>query len=604
MARFPTPHSDPAIDSLIRVADAPLQSVLCTEELARRPRRPPDFEKENVALVALCTALANSPDTILQALADKVLEVVKADSAGLSLLTQDENRFYWAAIAGAWSPHIGGGTPRDFGPCGDVLDYNAALLFTHWERRYPYLRTATPFAHEGLLVPFYVNGTAVGTIWAIAHTKRRNFDAEDLRLLESLGRFASAAYQTVCSNEDLKMQIRGREKAESEIRELEHARAEAALEEREAKARRLIEAALDAVLTIDEEGKIMEWNPSAESMFGWRREDVLGRRMVELVIPEQYRSACERGLRKFLATADGPVLNRLLEITAVRRDGTEFPAELALISYRIGSAWAFSGFIRDISERKRAEASLRRLREVEMELAHANRVESLGQLSASIAHEVNQPIAAAISNANVGLHWLASEPPDPAKVEQALRRIVTNGNRAAEVIDRIRALIKKEPPRIDRLDINEAILEVFALTRSEAIKNGVLVRTHLTEGLPAIQGDRVQLQQVILNLIINAIEAMSAPGSEGPRELQIGTMTNDSDAVLVAIRDSGPGLASLDLERAFEPFYTTKSAGLGMGLSICRSIVEAHGGQLWTMPNEPRGAVFIFTLFAHSKNAS
>jgi PAS domain S-box-containing protein len=202
------------------IPGASLKSILCTEELPRRPSRPPDYENENRALVALASALADSPRTILQTLAEKVLEVLHADSAGLSLLTKDEKRFYWAAIAGAWQRHIGGGTPRDFGPCGDVLDCNAPMLFTHWERRYPYLRPATPLAEEGLLVPFYINGKAVGTIWAIAHNDRRKFDAEDLRLLESLGRFASAAYQTMASIDDLKFQIAAREKAEANLRQL------------------------------------------------------------------------------------------------------------------------------------------------------------------------------------------------------------------------------------------------------------------------------------------------------------------------------------------------------------------------------------------------
>lgn len=175
----------------------PLESILCTEELNRRPSRPPDYETENRALVALAHVLADSPRTILQKLADTVLHVFGADSAGLSLLTKDGKNFHWAAIAGAWKPHLGGGTPRDFGPCGDVLDRNAPQLFAHWERRYPYLLSATPLAEEGLLVPFYVRGKAVGTIWAITHNTERKFDAEDLRQLESLSRFASAAYQTV-----------------------------------------------------------------------------------------------------------------------------------------------------------------------------------------------------------------------------------------------------------------------------------------------------------------------------------------------------------------------------------------------------------------------
>jgi PAS domain S-box-containing protein len=175
----------------------PLAAILCTEHLWRRPRRPPDFETENRALGKLADALARSPQTILQTLADTLLEIFQADSAGMSLLTEDGKNFYWAAVAGAWSPHLGGGTPRDFGPCGDVLDCDRPLLFTHWERRYPYLAEATPLAEEGLLVPFHVGGEAVGTIWTIAHCNRRKFDAEDLRQLESMGRFASAAYQTV-----------------------------------------------------------------------------------------------------------------------------------------------------------------------------------------------------------------------------------------------------------------------------------------------------------------------------------------------------------------------------------------------------------------------
>ena len=204
----------------VSIPEAPLNSILCTEELHNRPVRPPDYEKENSALVALIIALSESPGTILQTLADKVLQTLNADSAGLSLLTRDGRRFYWAAIAGAWRPHLGGGTPRDFGPCGDVLDCNKPMLFSHWERRYPYLSAAMPLAEEGLLVPFYVNGKAVGTIWAIAHRDQRKFDTEDLRMLESMGRFASAAYQTVQSIEDLNSEMATREKVQADLREL------------------------------------------------------------------------------------------------------------------------------------------------------------------------------------------------------------------------------------------------------------------------------------------------------------------------------------------------------------------------------------------------
>ena len=208
------------VDASTLVGAAPWILILCTEELLRRPSRPIDHEKENSALSAMVCALADSPHTILQTLADKILEVLQADSAGLSLLTKDEKRFYWAAISGEWRPHIGGGTPRNFGPCGDVLDRNIPMLFTHWERRYPYLSSATPLATEGLLVPFHVKGRAVGTVWVISHGSGRKFDAEDLRLLESMGRFASGAYQTVQSIEELEVEIAAREKAEAAVREM------------------------------------------------------------------------------------------------------------------------------------------------------------------------------------------------------------------------------------------------------------------------------------------------------------------------------------------------------------------------------------------------
>ncbi|NGO55318.1 ATP-binding protein [Allomesorhizobium camelthorni] len=265
----------------------------------------------------------------------------------------------------------------------------------------------------------------------------------------------------------------------------------------------------------------------------------------------------------------------------------------------------YIGAAQDVTQRRLSEEALRRserqLQQVEMELAHANRVAAMGQMSTSIAHEVNQPVAAAITNAHVALHWLDSEQPE--KVRQALNRTIKSGNRASEVIDRIRAFIKKTPPRMDSLEVNDAILEVIALTRSEAVKNGISVQTQLAEGLPVIQGDRVQLQQVVLNLIINALEAISGLG-EGARELMISTGKAKSDGVFVAVRDSGPGVSPTNLERVFEAFYTTKSDGLGMGLSICRSIIEAHGGRLWATASEPQGAIFEFTLPTHPDSPS
>ena len=232
---------------------------------------------------------------------------------------------------------------------------------------------------------------------------------------------------------------------------------------------------------------------------------------------------------------------------------------------------------------------------MELELAHANRLETMGQLTASIAHEVNQPIAATVTNAQAALRWLRLDPPDLDEVRQALDRIVRDGVRAGAVVQRIRSLSKKASPHDDRVDINAAAREVIELTRSETMKNGVSVRTELTEGLPLIRGDRVQLQQVIVNLLLNAIEAMSGMKG-GTRELLITTGRSDSGEILVLVGNSGPGLPPAVQDNLFKAFYTTKPSGLGLGLSICRSIVEGHGGRLWASANAPRGAVFQFTL--------
>ena len=281
------------------------------------------------------------------------------------------------------------------------------------------------------------------------------------------------------------------------------------------------------------------------------------------------------------------------EGSGARRGGEEASGRGAVVLKLLAPQAAIS--LQTLHAETEALDNERSDREAQTELAHANRVTTMGQLAASIAHEVNQPIAAAMTNAEAALLWLGARPPALEEVRQALTRIVRDTNRAGNVIGRLRDFIKKAPPRQDCVDIQQAIREVIELTRSETLNNGVLVQTSLADGLPPVKGDRVQLQQVLLNLIVNAVQAMGTM-EDGQRDLLISTTQIALNSVLVTVKDSGPGLDPTKLAHVFDPFYTTKPGGLGMGLSICRSIIEAHGGRLWASANVPRGAVFQFTL--------
>jgi PAS domain S-box-containing protein len=734
MAEFAESKNDFPIEASIPDCTVSLESILCTEQLRRRPWRPPDYKKENHALVALLSARLDPQSNILQTLAETILDVTQCDSSGLSLLTKDDGgkRFYWPAIAGTWKPHIGGGTLRDFGPCGDVLDRNCTLLFKHFERRYPYLLPVMPPAEECLLVPFYVGGKAVGTIWAIMHGDRRKFDAEDERVMSTLGQFASLAYQSLESIEDLKLQIAAREKAEAAVRQLASGL--------EAKIRRLVDANIIGICVWNLEGEIIDANEAFLQMVGYSREDLLtGRVRWRDLTPAEWRDRDERAVAELKATGTAqpfqkeyfrkdrsrvPVLlgaamfegsgnegvafvldlseqkraeealraseerwSKLAEnssagIALIAPDGRFIAANLALqkmLGYtedelqgrtasdithaedraateahiaeanegqrrvrRVekrylrkdgGVMWAdvstvfvpasgsnsafFSAVIVDRTERKQAEEELHQkevsLREAQTALAHISRVTTMGELTASIAHEINQPLAAVVNNAGACLRWLAAQNLEEARQSASL--VIADGHRAGEIIGRIRALAKKAPPQKDWLDLNETIGEVIAMAGSEVRRNRISLQTQLANDLPLILGDRIQLQQVILNLLINAIEAMSGM-REGPQELWVssqkvteipGESTEEryedralADAewthVLIAVRDSGPGLDPKGLDRLFNAFYTTKPQGLGMGLAISRSIIEAHGGRLWATANASKGAVFQFTL--------
>ena len=716
-------NKDVPPESSIPEGGAPLESILCTEELRCRPSRPPDHEKENRALVALISALADSPCTIFQTLADTILHITQCDSAGLSLLTRDGkkpdvcgNRFYWPAIAGTWNPHVGGGTPRNFGPCGDVLDQNRTLLFKHFERRYPYLLPVIPAAEECLLVPFYVAGEAVGTIWAIMHSDRRKFDAEDDRVMASLGKFASSAYQSLVHIENLEFQVSEREKAEAEVRELAKGL--------EAKVRRLVETNVVGIVMWNLEGAITGANEGFLRMVQYDRQDLsLGRARWTDLTPAEWRGHDERAIADLKATG----IFQPYEKEYFRKDGGRVPVLLggALLE---GDGNDGIAFVLDLSEQKRAERALRRseaflaegqhlgqigsfswrvatdeitwsdelyrIYEIEIgvpvtlelirgrvhpedvsliekmkmveqaredghnfewqfrllmpdnsikymhavahaardqdgqleyiasvqdvtahrlmeeardkarsELARVARVMSLGTLTASIAHELNQPLSGIVTNASTCMRMLAKDPPSVDGAIETARRTIRDGNRASEVITRLRALYSKKESSPEAMDLNEATREVIALLLSELQRKRVILRQELADNLPLIIGDRVQLQQVILNLVLNATDAMSGV-VDRPRELVIRTERDKEGGVGLTVKDAGVGFDLQVMDKLFEAFYTTKNGGMGMGLSVSRSIIENHRGRLWATLNDGPGATFSFSIPCGSKGAT
>jgi PAS domain S-box-containing protein len=390
----------------------------------------------------------------------------------------------------------------------------------------------------------------------------------------------------------LKLLLQWRDVLQADLRSITTTRRE--IEQREEKIRRLVDANIIGIVFWTLGGQILDANSEFLRIVGYDQDDLSSGRVSWVAMtPPEGRDRVALAMSELNST--GAV--QPFEKEYIRKDGSRVPVLIGIASLE-GTENQGVAFVLDLTERKRAEAqareSERRFRNMQVELAHANRLATLGQLTASITHEVKQPIAAAVLNVQTAQRSLTREPPDLETARKAIDRAVRDGERVSDIIDRTRALVRREPVRKDRLAINEVISEVVGLTLGEAAKNGVEVRTELAEDLPAVEGNRVQLQQVMLNLIVNAVEAMSQI-SDDDRELLISTHA-EADSVVVAVRDSGPGLPEGAGERVFETFYTTKASGLGMGLSICRAIVEDHGGRLWAAANLPEGAAFQFTV--------
>ncbi len=576
-------------------------------------------------------------------------------------------------------------------------------------------RVDFPSQNERLLLSVAANQAAIGLQEArLLRQQKQVADELDQRVAQRTAELAAA-------NRELENELAGRRQVEERLRQ-----EETELKRSEVRKAAILDSALDCIVMIDHEGRISEFNPAAERTFGFRRDEVLGKYLADVIIPPALRERHRRGFARYLATGEAQVLGRRIEMTAVRADGNEFPVELAIIRTPLDGPPSFTGFLRDITERKRNEDALRdahvqvarseerwrsvfensaigvaladlngrfvatnpvfqgmlgytgeelrklsfldithdedfessraqvaellagkrqqfqiekqyrrkngslvwarnnvsivpgtarqpgflmalsediterkqaeeALSKARSELAHVTRISSLGVLTASIAHEVNQPLSGIVTNSSTCLRMLAADPPNVEGARETARRTIRDGNRAAEVVNRLRALFSKKETTLEPVDLNEAAEEVLALLLSELQRNRVIVKPHLADKLPAVIADRVQLQQVILNLIRNASDAMSAV-DDRPRQLLVRTEREEGGRVRLSVQDAGIGFDDQAADRLFETFYTTKHEGMGIGLSVSRSIIESHHGRLWATLNDGPGATFSFSI--------
>ena len=565
-----------------------------------------------------------------------------------------------------------------------------------------------PRQTEALLLSVAANQASIGV------KEARILSELDQRVVQRTAELAAA-------NEELKKELAERRLVEERLGQEERE-----LKRSEVRKAAIVDAALDCIVTIDHEGRITEFNPAATHTFGYRRDEVMGKHLADVIIPPSLREKHRQGFARYLATGEARMLGKRIEMTAVRANGSEFPVELAITRTPLEGLPSFTGYLRDITERKRAEQALRRseaflaeaqnlshtgsfswrvatdeitwseelyrIYELEpgipvtlelirsrvhpedltlyermveearvggndfewhyrllmpdrsikymhalaqstrdqdgqleyiaavqdvtarrlaeeardkarSELTHVARVTSLGTLTASIAHELNQPLSGIVTNAGTCMRMLAADPPNIDGARETARRTIRDGNRASEMITRLRALFGKKSATLQTLDLNEAVREVIALSLSELQKNRVILRPELAHDLPVVTGDRVQLQQVMLNLLRNASDAMSTI-NDRPRDLLIRTEPDDNDSVRLSVGDVGIGFEPHSADKLFDAFYTTKNDGMGIGLSVSRSIIERHHGRLWATPNSGPGVTFSFSIPCNLEDAA
>ena len=405
--------------------------------------------------------------------------------------------------------------------------------------------------------------------------------------------------QEALSNAKMELEVRVQERtveltksnAELVVEIAQRKRTEDALRRSEERFRLLVETVQDyAIYMLDPNGIVTSWNVGAEHIKGYRTEEIVGQHFSRFFSAEDVECG-EPEMELKVAVEQGRFAN---EVWRVRKDGSRFWASVVVTALhdQQGRLVGFSKITRDLTERKKTEQALQKAMS---ELAHMARVTTMGELAASIAHEINQPLAAIVNNANASSRLLATEPPDLDEVRLAVAEIAEAGTRAGEIISRVRTFLKKVVPAKTQVDINQVIREVLALTPSQLEKHNISVRTELLPGLAPVQGDRIQLQQVLLNLIMNGVEAMTSV-SDRSRVLVLRSQPHESGGVLVSVQDSGLGLDPKNIGHVFDAFFTTKPEGMGMGLPISRSIVETHGGRLWLTPNDGQGVTFQFTL--------